>query len=133
MAKRKKSGGGKHVVHPAEFKLRAVQRMEAGECVSALSRELGVRRKLLYFWREGYRERGMAALERRPGRERLTAEQRQRQVHEDAARQIAELERKVGRQALLLDFFQRAFKRVGELRPEKNQPGAKASTGRSGA
>jgi transposase len=133
MAKRKKSGGGKHVVQPAEFKLRAVQRMEAGACVSALSRELGVRRKLLYFWREGYRERGMAALERRPGRERLTVEQRQRQVNEDAARQIAELERKVGRQALLIDFFQRAFKRVEELRPVNHKPGAKASIGRSGA
>jgi hypothetical protein len=75
----------------------------------------------------------MAALERRPGRERLTAEQRQHQVCEDAARQIAELERKVGRQALLIDFFQRAFKRVEELRPDNHKPGAKASTGRSGA
>jgi transposase-like protein len=131
MAKRKKAGGGKHVVHPAEFKLRAVQRMEAGECVSALSRELGVRWKLLYFWREGYRKRGLAALERRPGRECLTAEQRRDQMREDAERQIAELERKVGRQTLLIDFFQRAFKRVGDLRRGNNKLGAKASTGRS--
>lgn len=133
MAKKKNSGRGKHVIHPAEFKLLAVQRMEAGECVSALSRELGVRRKLLYFWREGYRKRGMAALERRPGRERLSFEQREQQVREDTARQIAELERKVGRQALLIDFLQRAFKRVGDLRQNNHEPGAKASTGRSGA
>jgi transposase-like protein len=133
MAKRKKGGGGTHVVHPAEFKLRAVQRMESGECVSALSRELGLRRKLLYFWREGYRKRGMAALERRPGRKSLTAEQRQDQLREDTARQIAELERKVGRQTLLIDFLQRAFKRVGDLRQNNNKLGAKASTGRSDA
>lgn len=133
MAKKKSSGRGKHAIHPAEFKLQAVQRMEAGECVSALSRELGVGRKLLYDWREGYRRRGMAALERRPGRERLTAEQRQDQVRGGTARQIAELERKVGRQALLIDFLQRAFKRVEDLRQDNNKPGAKASTGRSGA
>jgi transposase len=130
---RKKKARGKHVVHPAEFKLQAVQRMEAGECVSALSRELGVRRKLLYYWREGYRKRGLAALERRPGRERLSVEERSRQVREDAARQIAELERKVGRQALLIDFLRRAFKRVEDLRQDSNDSGAKASTGRSGA
>jgi transposase-like protein len=133
MAKRKNSGRGKHVIHPAGFKLQAVQRMEAGECVSALSRELGVRRKLLYFWRSGYRKRGMAALERRPGREQAPSEQRRQRVQQDAARQIAELERKVGQQALLIDFLQRAFKRVGDLRPNHNEPGADASTGRSGA
>ncbi len=133
MAKKKNSGSGKHVIHPAEFKLQAVQRMEAGECVSALSRELGVRRKLLYEWRERFRKRGMAALERRPGRERLSFEQREQQVREDTARQIAELERKVGRQALLIDFLQRAFKRVGDSRQNNNEPGVKASTGRSGA
>jgi transposase-like protein len=133
MAKKKESGRGKHVVHPAAFKLRAIQRMEAGACVSALSRELDVPRQVLYRWRDGYRERGMAALERRPGRERLTAAQRQQQLREDTARQIAELERKVGQQALLIDFLQRAFKQVGDLRPDNSTPGAKASTGRSGA
>jgi len=131
MARKRKVGAGKHVIHTAEFKLQAVQRMEAGECVSALSRELGVRRKLLYFWRESYRKRGMAALERRPGRGRLSVGERQQQVRQDTARQIAELERKVGRQALLIDFLQRAFKRVGDLRPNNNESGAKASTGRS--
>lgn len=133
MAKGKKGGGGKHVVHPPEFKLQAVKRMEAGECVSALSRELGVRRKLLYEWRERFRQRGMPALERRPGRERVGVEERQRRVREDTARQIAELERKVGRQALLIDFLQRAFKRVEGLRQNNNKLGAKASTGRSDA
>ena len=35
-----------------EFKLAALARMAAGENVSALSREFGVRRKLLYQWRD---------------------------------------------------------------------------------
>ena len=34
-----------------EFKLRAVQRIEAGENVSALARELMVKREVLYRWR----------------------------------------------------------------------------------
>lgn len=133
MAKKKKTGGSKHVMHPAEYKLQAVQRMELGACVAALSRELGVRRKLLYEWRERFRRGGLTALGRRPGRERLSLEQRQQQRGEETARQIAELERKVGRQALLIDFLQRAFKRVEDLRPGHNESGAKASTGRSGA
>ena len=133
MAKKKNGGKGKHLIRSAEFKLQAVQRMEAGECVSALSRELRVGRKMLYFWRDNYRKRGMMALQRRPGREQLSVAERQRQMHEDAAGQIAELERKVGRQALLIDFLQRAFKRVGDLRQNSNKVGAKASTGRSDA
>jgi hypothetical protein len=87
---------------------------------------------LLYFWRRRYRERGAVALERGPGRERLTAERRQQQMQEDAARQVAELERKVGRQALLIDFLQRAFKRVEESRQRSSEPGGTASTERSG-
>lgn len=35
-----------------EFKLAAVGRMQAGESPSALARELDVRRKLLYQWKD---------------------------------------------------------------------------------
>jgi hypothetical protein len=46
-----------------------------------------------------------------------------------AARQrIAELEAKIGRQALELDFFQRALREVGEVRQGKDKPGAMPST-----
>jgi transposase len=34
-----------------EFKLEAVKRMQAGENVSVLARELGVSRKSIYKWR----------------------------------------------------------------------------------
>jgi hypothetical protein len=47
---------------------------------------------------------GAAALERRPGRRSLTTAQRKDQLREDKARQVAELERKVGRQTLLIVF-----------------------------
>ena len=45
-----------------EFKLAALARMAAGENVSALARELGVRRKYLYQWRERFRAGGAIAL-----------------------------------------------------------------------
>ena len=48
-----------------EFKLSALARMEAGANVSALARELGVRRKYLYQWRERFRLGGPVALRSR--------------------------------------------------------------------
>src|SRR3954447_4779321 len=48
-----------------EFKLAALARMAAGESVSALARELGVRRKYLYQWRERFRAGGAIALRSR--------------------------------------------------------------------
>ena len=44
-----------------EFKLAALARMEAGENVSALARELGVKRKSLYEWRDRFRRGGPLA------------------------------------------------------------------------
>ncbi len=47
-----------------EFKEQAVLRLEAGASASALAKELGVRRKLLYEWLHAYREEGIAGLNR---------------------------------------------------------------------
>ena len=41
-----------------EFKMSAVERMKAGESPTALARELGVRRKLLYDWKKRIEEGG---------------------------------------------------------------------------
>lgn len=53
------------------FKLGAIARMDAGENVSALSRELGVKREKLYHWRSRYRA---AELERKVGQQQLDLE-----------------------------------------------------------
>lgn len=97
------------------FKERAVERMVAGENVSALARELSVRRKLLYAWRDALRA-GSGRPEPPPDGA-LT----------QARRRIAELERKIGRQQLELDFFRRALRRV-EASGRASEPGATAST-----
>jgi transposase-like protein len=44
------------------FKLDVVRRMEAGENIAALSREVEVKREVLYRWRDAFRLGGEAAL-----------------------------------------------------------------------
>ncbi len=132
-----------------EFKLSALLRMDAGENVSALSRELNVRRKLLYEWRDAFRAGGEEAL-RPPGRPRKGAlvlgakagaaggsgVTRPPSGPPDAlaaARQrIAALERKVGQQALEADFLDEALQLLEISRRPRVRTGARASSASSG-
>ena len=50
------------------FKLSAVGRLEAGESGSALALELGVKRTILYRWRDAWRAGGELALRAGQGR-----------------------------------------------------------------
>ena len=104
-----------------ELKLGAVRRVLAGESVSAVAQELGIRRKRLYVWKDRYGELGEAGLMRqRGGRPRKVvsgseagAETMSGRGELLAARKrIAELERKVGQQELELDFFGEALRRI---------------------
>jgi len=126
-------------VFSREFKVAALRRMLAGENVTALARELKVRRKLLYAWRDRFRSGGPEALRTR-GRPRkvvgLVAAAAGAPVAtgaasadlEKARRQIAELERKVGQQQLELDFFRQALRQVEGKRRTSDGRGATAST-----
>ena len=126
------SKGSEARVFSREFKLSAVRRMLAGENVSALARELAVLRKDLYVWRDRFRAGGPEALRSRgrPRKVGLTDRPPDAGAAELAAarRRIAELEAKIGRQALELDFFQRALRQVGDVRRGKDKPGAGPST-----
>lgn len=131
-----------------EFKLSVLERMAAGENVSALSRELGIARKCLYQWRDRYRLGGAVALRSRgrmtkaevlamggptPGLPGGAAKPPPEPPGElaKARRQIAELERKVAQQALDLDFFQQALRRIEASRQPNNGNGATGSSPRS--
>lgn len=114
------------------FKLAAVRRMMAGENVSALSRELQVLRKDLYYWRARFRAGGPEAL-RGKGRPRkaemIAAKSKEPPGDVEAAReQIAELERKIGQQQVELDFFRQALRRFEGARRRNVESGAPAST-----
>jgi transposase-like protein len=120
------------------FKLVAVERMEAGESASALSEELGVKRTLLYRWRDAVRAGGAEAVRDGPGRPTLSQSLAMKAARgpaskarglAEARRQIAELERKVGQQQADLDFFKQALRRVeGAAQPSA---GSTASSSRS--
>ena len=68
--------GSKPRVFSVEFKQQAARRLLAGESGTALSRELEVKRSVLYRWRDAYRAAGVGGLSRRrgtpAGRERAT-------------------------------------------------------------
>lgn len=110
-----------------EFKLMAIRRMEEAGNVSALADELGVRRELLYDWREAYAAGGAEAL-RGSGRPRPSVVAPEALASE---RRIAELERKLGEQALLIDFFKGALRRIEATRQASAKPGVTASSPRS--
>ena len=126
---------GKNRVFSQEFKQGVAQRMLNGESVSALHQELQVKRSVLYRWRDAYHKEGAAGLQRPVGRPPGTPNPPRpvRPAEDPAARRIAELERKIGQQALDLDFLRGAFKRVKELRRKSTVSGATASTERSEA
>lgn len=110
-----------------DFKLAAISRMESAGNVSALADELGVRRELLYDWREKFQAGGAEAL-RGSGRPRPSPEAPEAL---EAQARIAALERKLGEQALLIDFFKGALQRIEASRRPKDGPGVTASSRRS--
>jgi transposase-like protein len=125
----------KNRVFAKEFKVGVARRIVNGESVSALQQEFQIKRSVLYRWRDAYRKEGAAGLERPPGRPPGVPNP-PRPVgspEEAAARRVAELERKIGQQALDIDFLRRAFKRVKESRRKNTESGATASTERSEA
>jgi len=109
--------------------MQAVQRILHGEKIAALSRELGVHRKLLYEWVRRVSEGGAANLRPR-GRPRKTDIVAAATVN--SPRRIAELERMVGRQQMVIEFFKLALRRIEESRQRRNETGATASSRRSG-
>jgi transposase len=86
-----------------EFKLAAVQRLEQGVSLGEVARALEVNPNVLHRWRRELRDYGVKAF----------AGNGQRRAEEQ---QVAELERKVGRQALEIDFLRRCLQYVEEQR-----------------
>lgn len=126
---------GKNRIFSQEFKLSVVRRLLNGESVSALQQEFQIKRSVLYRWCDAYRREGAAGLQRLVGRPPgVPNPPRPAASPEEAsARRVAELERKIGQQALDNDFLRRAFKRVKESRRNNTGSGATASTERSEA
>ena len=123
----------KNRVFSPEFRIGVARRILGGESISKLHHELEIKRTVLYRWRDAYRKDGEAGLQRGLGRPPgVPNPVKPASSETDQLRQqIAQLERKVGQQAVQLDFFKRAFKRVKESNQSNSGAGATASTRRS--
>jgi len=86
-----------------EFKDAAVRRLELGASITEVARACEVNPNVLHRWRRELSEHGAKAFS---GNGKSCS-------HES---QIAELERKVGRQAMEIDFLRRCLQRVEEQR-----------------
>jgi transposase len=86
-----------------EFKEAAVRRLELGATAAEVARACEVDPNVLHRWRRELAEHGTRAF---PGEGQRRAEESR----------IAELERKVGRQALEIDFLRRCLQHVEEQR-----------------
>jgi transposase len=109
------------------FKLAALARFDTAGNVEALARELGVRRELLYVWRRKFALGGAQALTT-SGRPRPSVQSIESLTEE---RRVVELERKLGQQALEIDFLEGALQRIEASCRPNDWPGATASSPRS--
>ena len=86
-----------------EFKLAAVRRLEQGVSIGEAARALEVNPNVLHRWKRELHERGVQAF---TGNGKMRAEENR----------VAELERKVGRQAMENDFLRRCLQHAEEQR-----------------
>src|ERR1700683_2304572 len=101
-----------------EFKLAAVQRLERGSSIGEVARALEGYRNVLHRCRREVRQ-GPGTVFPGQGKQRW------------AEGRIAELERKIGQQALEIDFLKGCLQRIEETRMLQALTGNPRSTGRS--
>ena len=110
-----------------EFKIAAVRRVLSGESIGGVARELDIGPELLWQWRKRVVEKGEEHLHGIGERESDGVAARS---ETEARQRIADLERLVGQQQLEIRFLGKALHRVEELRQQKNDDGAAASSKR---
>ena len=109
-----------------QVKESAVRRILAGETIRTVAAGLRVRPQLLYTWRDYYEQGGADALVPRGRPPKAVAAARRRALLQPSPQarkyrhagteardsRLVELERKVGQQAVELDFFKAALRHV---------------------
>jgi transposase len=99
-----------------QFKEEVAKRMLNGESPTLLSRELSIVLSKLYKWRDQYRQGGTGlwprAEDRPDGALPASVTPGNGASESRAGSRVAELERKVGKQQLVIDFLQQALLRV---------------------
>ena len=101
-----------------DFKLAAIQRLERGVSISEVARALEVNPNVLHRWRREFRQAPGNSF---PGNGKPRWSEGR----------IAELERKIGQQALEIDFLKGCLQRIEEQRMLQALTGNPPSAGRS--
>ena len=101
-----------------EFKLAAVQRLEQGVSLGEVARALEVNPNVLHRWRREFRQ-GQGNVFPGHGKQRWSDGR------------VADLERKIGQQALEIDFLKGCLQRIEEQRMLQAVTGNPRSIGRS--
>jgi transposase len=124
---------GKNRQFPTAYKLKAIKRVERGEGVLPVARELGISRKILHDWIKAWKAHGPEGLNRKPGPKPGPRKLKPLPTYDDkrsaltrANARIAELERLVGRQQMDIDFFREAL-RVLERPAAQGKPASASS------
>jgi transposase len=102
-----------------EFKIAALRQIDGGASIAAVARSCEINPNLLHRWRRDFRQSPGHAF-RGLGKKRADESQ------------VAELERKIGQQALEIDFLKRCLQRIEEQRMLQALTGKPLSTNRSG-
>jgi transposase len=107
--------------YPKEFRRMAVERLKNCDNIVALSRELGVHRRLLYKWRDQL-DPAEVLEESPPQNSRETT----------LRKEVNQLKRLLADKAVEVDFFKGALQKVEARRQRSGNSGGKASTTKSG-
>ena len=102
-----------------EFKLAALQRLERGSSVGEVARAFEINPNMLHCWRQEFRQG--------PGNAFCGGGQRRWEEG-----RVAELERKIGQQALEIDFLKGCLQRIEQQRQLQAVTGKPLSGSRSG-
>src|SRR5205809_5041976 len=136
--------GRRFRIFSREFKEAAVRRILAGEKIRTVANELRLWPQLLYTWLDYYEQGGADALVPRGRPPKAIAWARRRALVQEPSRQarayghagsepardsrLVDLERKVGQQAVELEFFKEALRHVKEPPRPSGGRGARASS-----
>ena len=107
--------------YPKAFRKMAVERLKGCGNILALSKELGVHRRLLYKWRDQLDPVDDGQVEPENSKER------------ELRLQVARLKRLVADKTLEADFFKGALQKVEARRQNNGKAGETASTTESGS
>jgi transposase-like protein len=102
-----------------EFKIAALRQLDAGASTAAVARSCEINPSLLHRWRRDFQQSPEQAF---PGLGKKRADENR----------VAALERKIGQQALEIDFLKRCLQRIEEQRMLQALTGKPLSTSRSG-